>query len=49
MSKPAKGTELYYLHLMRKAQKAITKKQVKKVLKNLSKHNKILMSEENND
>lgn len=39
MSKPKKGTELYYVKLMRKAQQVVTKKQARKILKKLSEHN----------
>ena len=49
MSKPKKGTELYFVKLMQKAQRVMTKKQAKKVLKKLAEHNAIIKQREEED
>ena len=49
MSKPKKGTELYFVKLMQKAQSVMTKKQAKKVLKKLAEHNQIIKKQEEED
>jgi len=49
MSKPKKGTELYFVKLMQKAQGVVTKKQAKKVLKKLAEHNAIIKQQEQED